>query len=157
LDTLCKAHTDLKIISEEVQGREKPIVVCSPLACLDEEKKKFEARQQVLKNAGCCIVECKSINYRIDLEVALSQFYEAGVKSLRVEGDARIIESFLHRMDLVNQIIVTISPQYVGGLKALNTLLPMDENKTFPRLKNVEWIPVGEDVILYGDVRDDDK
>jgi len=157
LDTLCKAHTDLKIISEEVKGRENPFVVCSHSTCLDEEKEKFEARQQVLKNAGCCIVECKSTNYRIDLEDALSKLYDAGVKSLMVEGGARIIESFLHRMDLVNQIIVTISPQYVGGLKALNTLLPMDENKTFPRLKNVEWIPVDEDVILYGDVQDDNK
>jgi 3,4-dihydroxy 2-butanone 4-phosphate synthase/GTP cyclohydrolase II len=52
---------------------------------------------------------------RVDLPSVLRLLSERGMKSLMVEGGARVITSFV-KARLVDQFIITIAPRMVGGL-----------------------------------------
>jgi riboflavin-specific deaminase-like protein len=68
-----------------------------------------------------------------------------GINSLMVEGGARVITSFL-KQQLVNQVLLTISPCFVGGLPALSD--PVASG--FPRLRDIQVELLGEDLIVWG-------
>jgi riboflavin biosynthesis pyrimidine reductase len=50
----------------------------------------------------------------IPVPVILSALRREGIKSLMVEGGARVINSFLAYPTLVRRIIVTVAPVFVG-------------------------------------------
>lgn len=72
-----------------------------------------------------------------------------------IEGGAGIINDMLAEgQAFINGVIVTIAPVWLG--KGGVTVLPERENpgkETF-RLREVRWIPLGEDVICCGRVAD---
>ena len=85
----------------------------------------------------------------LDLKDLLSQLREMKIESLMVEGGAQIITSFLkHR--LVDQLVLTMAPVYIGGVQAvwplqLNLLNP-------PRLENMVCEMCGSDLVLRADI-----
>jgi riboflavin biosynthesis pyrimidine reductase len=56
---------------------------------------------------------------RIDLAALMRVLCENRVNSIMVEGGARVITSFM-RCRLADLLIVTVSPQFVGGLPVLD-------------------------------------
>ncbi len=86
----------------------------------------------------------------IDLRAALDQLGSLGIKSLMVEGGARIITSFLTER-LANWLILTIAPTVVGGLNAIDPSI-WGESRPFSRLHRVGSRQLGDDVILWGDL-----
>jgi 3,4-dihydroxy 2-butanone 4-phosphate synthase/GTP cyclohydrolase II len=80
----------------------------------------------------------------VDLEALLDQLGERGVGSLMVEGGAEIITSFLAGR-LADQLVLTIAPRLVGGLKAVERLLA---NKV--TLHDVLSWQAGADIIVWG-------
>lgn len=86
---------------------------------------------------------------RIDLLSLLLTVKKSGIRTLLVEGGSRVITSFLMAR-LVNQVVITIAPRILGGLRAPDSLLR--ENGIFyPRFRNVFYEPVGQDLVLRGD------
>ena len=73
-----------------------------------------------------------------------------GINSLMVEGGAHIITSFL-REQLVDLLVLTVSPLLVGGLHALDSL---GENHPacFPRLSQPRYEWLGDDLVLWGEL-----
>lgn len=67
-----------------------------------------------------------------------------GINSLMVEGGAAVLTSFL-QSQLVDLLVITLAPRLVGGLRALDMLLP-----TFPRLEPFGFAPCGADLWLWG-------
>ena len=64
----------------------------------------------------------------IDLTLLLMQLRELKIRSLMVEGGAQIITSFLkHR--LVDQLVLTMAPVYIGGMQAV---WPLQLNLSIP-------------------------
>jgi 3,4-dihydroxy 2-butanone 4-phosphate synthase/GTP cyclohydrolase II len=84
-----------------------------------------------------------------DLRSTLAKLKESGITRLLVEGGARVITNFL-RDRLVDQIVITIAPLMVGGLRALDTL-PEPDGITYPRLLNICYEMAGQDLVLRGD------
>jgi riboflavin biosynthesis pyrimidine reductase len=72
-----------------------------------------------------------------------------GIKSLMVEGGARVITSFL-AAGLVDSIVITIAPVFVGGLHAVEHLAVNGNSQRYPRPKNLRVERMGDDVILWG-------
>ena len=66
-----------------------------------------------------------------------------------VEGGAQIITSFLG-CRLVDQVVLTIAPLLVGGLRVVDRLGPTPM-KPFPRLRHLHYQPMGEDLVLWGE------
>jgi GTP cyclohydrolase II len=84
----------------------------------------------------------------IDLTALLAKLGEMGITSLMVEGGAQVITSFI-TSQLVDQVIVTVAPVLVGGLRVLDSSLSLPLGN-FPRLTQVSFHQVGEDLVLWG-------
>ena len=107
-------------------------------------------RERVLVKSGVKVLHIPfDPDGLIDLTVLLAQLREMKIESLMVEGGAQIITSFLkHR--LVDQLVLTMAPVYIGGMQAvwplqINLLNP-------PRLENMAWEMCGSDLVLRADI-----
>ena len=72
-----------------------------------------------------------------------------GVRSVMVEGGARIITSF-YNARLVDQVLLTIAPVLIGGFNAID----VSDNSlpaSLPRLTNLLYHRMGDDMVLRGD------
>ncbi len=99
--------------------------------------------------AGAQILELPTgLDEHIDLRCLLSGLFERGVRSLMVEGGARVLTSFL-MSGLVDRVSVTIAPVYIGGLPiAANLSRAMEAGRR--RLVEVEYQPAGRDLLVWG-------
>ena len=86
--------------------------------------------------------------YLAEIVPTLERLGELSIVRLMVEGGARIITSFL-REQLVNLLVLTVSPILVGGLHAVDKLEQSDR-AGFPRLHHPYHQQLGEDLILWG-------
>ena len=107
------------------------------------------ARRQALEAAGARIFCLPSSNGWVDLGALLIRLGELEVNSLMVEGGAQVITSFLGAR-LVDQVIVTIAPLLVGGLRVGDGVGPANL-RWFPRLSNLTYQRLGEDLVLMGE------
>lgn len=105
------------------------------------------ARQfrQLQKHGELQVIQCKKDKEgRCDLVDCVKKLRSLGYKGLMVEGGGRIISSFLEHQ-LVDHLIVTISPQVIGGYKLFEHPL----HRTI-RLLGMKIFRAGEDLILTG-------
>lgn len=86
----------------------------------------------------------------VDLAALLDLLYENGIRSVMVEGGSRIITSFLNEQ-LADQIILTVSPVMLGGLRGFynDRSLGID---TFPQILNVQYEILENNLIIRGDI-----
>ncbi len=124
-----------------IPGRSpQPVVVDSTLRCpltanllmhngaspwIVTTDKADKERQKLLETAGATVIRLGNPSgVRIDLSALLKRLSRMGVSSIMVEGGAQIITSFLAER-LVDQVVVTIAPLLVGGLRAVRTMRAM--------------------------------
>jgi GTP cyclohydrolase II len=106
-------------------------------------------RQQTLEAAGAKVLRLAGNNGWVDLDGLLQYLGSVGINSLMVEGGAQIITSFL-ASQLVDQVVLTIAPLLVGGLRVVGHL-GHSALRRFPRLRNVSYQQLGEDLVLRGE------
>lgn len=106
------------------------------------------ARRGRLQAAGAEIWEIpRDSSGRLSLAALLTALGQAGTNSLMVEGGAHVITSFL-RARLVDQVILTVAPLFIGGLNAVEeTLLPGPLRLEAGGITRME-----EDIILWGKI-----
>jgi len=102
-------------------------------------------REQLAAKGAEVLGVSASPNGRVNLKALLNQLVEMGINTLMVEGGAGIITSFLAER-LVDRLILTIAPVYVGGYHATTTL-----PQPFPYLRNTRSHQLGHDLIVTGD------
>jgi 3,4-dihydroxy 2-butanone 4-phosphate synthase/GTP cyclohydrolase II len=106
-------------------------------------------RQTALEQMGAKIHRLASgDNGSIEIKYVLEILGAKGINSLMVEGGAQVIASFLG-CQAVDQVIITIAPVLVGGVRVLD-FRQQPPPKVFPRLIDVEYQRIGEDLIVYG-------
>jgi GTP cyclohydrolase II len=106
-------------------------------------------RRQALEAAGARILVLPGSNGWIDLADLLERLGSMGLNSLMVEGGAQIITSFLTSR-LVDQVVLTIAPLLVGGLRVVNPL-GHSSRRRFPRLHRLSYQQLGDDLVLRGE------
>jgi 3,4-dihydroxy 2-butanone 4-phosphate synthase/GTP cyclohydrolase II len=107
-------------------------------------------RQVALEHLGAKVYRLPSgDNDGIDLGTVLEMLGKMGLSSIMVEGGAQIITSFLGYRT-VDQVIITIAPVLVGGIRVLD-FHHQPRPKVFPRLVNVNYQRIGEDLIVRGE------
>jgi riboflavin-specific deaminase-like protein len=116
----------------------KPWIFCA--AGADAEKR------EALKAAGAEVIAVGAGEVGLDLGEVLGALGKRGVRSVMVEGGARVIGAFL-AAGLVDWALITIAPTFIGGLKVVEELLP---GAAFPRLVESGIERVGEDVVIWG-------
>lgn len=83
---------------------------------------------------------------RVHLPALLEVLGTRGVRSLMVEGGAKVITSFL-AAHLADRLIITIAPRLLGGVRAIGA--PMDI-----ALQNVHYRILGQDMIVEAAIVD---
>ena len=134
----------------------QPIIVDSQLRCpLDARligrncwiattNQASQQQKQQLESLGAKIIVLPSTeDGRVSLTALLDWLAEQSIHSLMVEGGARMIQQFL-RERLVDRVIVTIAPLFVGGLKSVGSL---PENMI---LQDVTYEQMGADLVVSG-------
>ncbi len=101
--------------------------------------------RQKLEAAGASVWPIPASENRVDLTHLTAQLGALGIDTLMVEGGAGIITSFLSA-GLVDRVIVTIAPVYLGGLRAVRHL-----EHPLP-LRGLQAERLGKDLILSGDM-----
>ncbi len=103
-------------------------------------------RQAQLEAAGAMVLRVPTRpDGWISLPEAFQLLAQRGVRSLMVEGGAHVLTSCLADQ-VVDRVVITIAPVYVGGLHAVEKRLPL------PRLRQVHAWQLGEDTIIAGEL-----
>jgi len=140
LDSHLKAQATAKVF----QHLEKPI-----LACLEAEAKSGKATS--LTRAGGVILPVKDDGEgHVSLPDLLNALDQRGIHFVMVEGGAKVIHEFL-RQCLVDRVVLTIVPVFVGGLKAVENPVDLQGNDRL-RLKNAGVEPAGNDFVAFGEL-----
>lgn len=108
-------------------------------------------REAELEKAGGRVIRVSADGTgQVDLRALLARLKSLGIASLLVEGGAQVITSFLSA-HLVDQVVITIAPLLIGGLRILDHIGRLNHGG-IPRLLNICYERFGEDVILRGDL-----
>jgi GTP cyclohydrolase II len=108
-------------------------------------------RCTALRRVGARVEIVESGADGVDLPAALDRLRRSGVRSMLVEGGARVITSML-AAGVVDRIIVAVSPLIIGaGTEAVRGL-GVTRIADGIRLVNRSMLPVGDDVLLAWDV-----
>ncbi len=91
----------------------------------------------------------------LDLEIMLDQLGSRGIKSLMVEGGARVLTSFL-KHQLADWVVITLTPKLIGGLNMLDQSL-WGKIDQFPQLVQMSSQPCGNDLVIWGDLAKGDS
>ncbi len=108
--------------------------------------------QLALEHAGATVLRVDSVQENpahLDLRAVLRALATRNIRTLMVEGGAQIITAFL-QTQLVDRVILTITPTFVGGVRGVNALL--STQNLFPRLKNLNVAQLENDIIVQGDM-----
>jgi GTP cyclohydrolase II len=105
-------------------------------------------RQQALEASGARVLRLPSPNGWVDLAALLDNLGARGIDHVMVEGGAQIITSFLVSR-LVDQVVLTIAPLLVDGLRVVHHLRTSSTGQ-FPRLTNLSYQQLGDDLVLRG-------
>jgi GTP cyclohydrolase II len=106
-------------------------------------------RREALEAAGARVFCLPATNCWVNLDGLLRKLAELEVNSLMVEGGAQIITSFLASR-LIDQVILTIAPLLVGGLRVVDRLGNASP-RGFPRLCHLTYQRLGDDLVLMGE------
>lgn len=93
---------------------------------------------------------------RVSWQALLQVLYQRGIHSLMVEGGAQVIQSLL-QAGLADQAVVTLALRFVGGLKILEKPLATWEVLEFPALEKAGCQQMGEDLVVWGKLRNPRK
>ena len=119
-------------------------------------------RRVLLERAGASILVCETEpgSHRLDLRDMLLKLALAhGASKVMIEGGASVITSLLemdgralnaHEPPLLSAINLTIAPTLVGGVRAVQGLLPHAAGGAFPRLASPVYVRAGEDMVIQG-------
>ena len=125
------------------ENNTKPWIACT--AEINDEKTK------IIYDTGGKILKLPALpNGWVNLSSLMQQLYEHGIRSLMVEGGARIITSFL-RERLADQIVLTIVPMILGGFRGVREL----EDIISPfvtNLQNMHYELIQDNLIVRGDL-----
>lgn len=141
LDSQLRLPLDARLLT----GEGPAPIICTASTASTERKSALEA-------AGATVLvvprseeergerDCESV----PLQSVLRLLAEEGLHSLMVEGGRAVLTSFLQQQ-IGNKVIVTIAPEFVGGVNALDS--PLEEG---PDLRDVQYHTVGDDLIVEG-------
>jgi GTP cyclohydrolase II len=108
-------------------------------------------RRADMRRRGVSVVVVPAGSEGVDLTAALEALFDDGIRSVLVEGGARVITSFLS-LGLADRLVVAIAPRLMGsGTDAVNDL-GITEVASSIRLERRAVHVAGEDVLIAGDL-----
>lgn len=108
-------------------------------------------RRAELRARGVSVEVLDAGDGGVDLAAALAHLHGVGLHLLLVEGGAGVLTGLL-RAELVDRLIVSISPLIIGTGTSAVADLGVEQIADGIRLTNRTVVPVGDDVLMAGDI-----
>jgi len=142
-----------KVVKLAREGRGKGVWVVSKKGSINVEKR------GVVESVGGKVFELEGAEEKMGWKEILDVLAKEGIRSVMIEGGGAVINDLLstENMELVESVIVTIAPVWLGkgGVQVCHDARVEDGQRVpVSRLKDVKWVPLGEDVVLCGRLRD---
>jgi 2,5-diamino-6-(ribosylamino)-4(3H)-pyrimidinone 5'-phosphate reductase len=114
-----------------------------------------EGKRRVLEDVGGRVLQVGEREGRMEWMEIVDVLAKEGVRSVMIEGGGAVINDLLsvESFRLVDSVIVTIAPVWLGkGGVQVCPEARVDDGQRVPvgRLRDVKWVPLGEDVVLCG-------
>jgi riboflavin-specific deaminase-like protein len=139
------SHLRIPLESSLLQNPRPPWI-----ACLEEADARKAA---VLEGLGVKVLRFSTDNSgHVSVPAFLERLAHLEINSLMVEGGARVISTFL-QLKLVDRIVLTISPVFLGGLRAVGQDVFITRSGSvspYPRLQETGAEQLGGDLIVWG-------
>jgi len=136
------SHLRTPLDSRLVQRREAATIIATTEGACSEKAARLAA----------CGVEVwflpKTATGRVELPALFCRLGAEGITSVMVEGGASIITSILGS-DLADQIVVTVAPRLLGGVRAVGSLEGAGVAR--PGLVRVRYRLAGEDLLVHSE------
>ncbi|KAI4726626.1 putative riboflavin biosynthesis protein Rib7 [Aureobasidium sp. EXF-10728] len=145
---------ETKILNLARQGRGKaPWIVTA--------KTPDAGSAKLLEEVGGCyiVLESQAQNSEGKASIAwldiLQTIKQKGIGSIMIEGGGSVINSLLsaENANLVNSVIVTIAPTWLGQGGVVVSPTRKEGNLPVARLQHTKWQQLGDDVVLCGTLR----
>jgi 2,5-diamino-6-(ribosylamino)-4(3H)-pyrimidinone 5'-phosphate reductase len=139
-----------KVVKLAREGKGRGVWIVSKKESIDEKKR------AVVESVGGKVFEVDSReDGSMSWKEILHVLAREGIKSVMIEGGGAVINELLseENMRLVDSVIVTIAPVWLGkGGVLVCPDARTEEGQRVPvsRLKEVKWVPLGDDVVLCG-------
>ena len=105
----------------------------------------------IIQKSGGELIKLPALsNGWVNLSSLMQHLHERGIRSVMVEGGARIITSFL-RERLADQVILTIVPMILGGFRGVRELESI-VSPFITNLKNINYELIQDNLIVRGDL-----
>lgn len=140
LDSQLRTPLDCRLLR---RGKKPPILI----ATLESDPGKRQALEE--RGAKIVLVEAGDDGC-VALEESLQALARMGIRTLMVEGGARVIGAFLARRR-VDYCVITIAPRILGGLRAVDPLSRLAA-WTPLTLDDCRYHALGPDLIAFGPV-----
>lgn len=114
----------------------KPLFVVSELTNIDQDYSEF-----------IDIIFIKPIDGTLPWEDIFKSLHDEDLQSIMVEGGAKIINTLLLRPDLINSVIITIGPIFLGS-KGVEV-----SPSAQLQLKNIKWWHDKEDSVIFATLK----
>ena len=144
LDSQLSIDVDAKIL--HLQSAAPTLIVCTHKA----DQKKADLLQAI-ENVEVERVSADTQGY-VAVKALLQLLGKRGVNSLLVEGGSAIHASFL-KSGCVDRVMLFVAPLFAGSFgNPLLTDFSVAEREEAIKLRNVQYIPLGEDLLVQGDL-----
>ncbi|KAL4956182.1 dihydrofolate reductase-like domain-containing protein [Aspergillus filifer] len=149
-------HPDCRMLRTTVEGKGRaPWVVVSPGAQIHPQK------LMMLKGYGGDFLRIMEYhhNWRLRWEPILRALALEGIKSVMIEGGARVLSELLNPeySEFIDSIIVTVAPTYLGsggvGVSPDSKRDAQGKPNAALNPRDVTWQPMGQNVIMCGKIR----
>ncbi|KAJ2469314.1 2,5-diamino-6-(ribosylamino)-4(3H)-pyrimidinone 5'-phosphate reductase [Coemansia sp. RSA 2322] len=112
------------------------------------------AKRQELQRLGATVISVDQVDQqgRPLLDAVAAELSRRGVRRLMVEGGAHIIQAFLASV-LVNTLVVTIAPVFVGVGGVTAACASAAHAQTFPNIRPLAYEQFGTDVVMVASVQ----
>ncbi|GLB35808.1 putative ribD C-terminal domain [Lyophyllum shimeji] len=146
IDGQLRLSPTCKLLANYQNGRgRRPWVICAT-----SDSAEWRERREILEESGATVIEVAAEEGgRLSIDTILHALRHRGIRTLMVEGGARIISSFMaespSNRSVVDSLIITVAPTFVGteGVGYGVHLRGMP-----PHFEHVRTDVVGRDVIL---------
>ncbi|GAB9463642.1 Rib7, arfc [Globisporangium polare] len=125
VDTSLRCPLTIKLFTSS--ACEKPVILCGDTSASTE----LQQRRHALEQVGATVIECRTAADasgapHVDIRHGLERLLQHGVQRVMVEGGAAVLTACLQesaRAHLVDSVVVTIAPTFIGGLRAVGSLV----------------------------------
>jgi len=112
-------------------------------------KNSTAAGAESVSRTGAEILPCRLDDHgQVDIRHLMGLLHKRGIRSLMVEGGAKVISSFI-RAELADLFIITISPTLIGGLQVFQGRNGSPPSRLI--LKHIHYERLENDLILWAE------